>query len=143
MISKSHLIINAAYEEKDLKVFGNDWPTHDGTCIRDYIHIMDLADGHIKALDHLMTNSSQLINLNIGTGQGYSVLDLIKTFEIINNVKVPFKFSNRRKGDVCKLVANNLRAKKILNWNPNRSIEEMCRDGWKWKLLNPNGYSKS
>jgi len=135
------LIINAAYEQKDLKVFGNDWPTHDGTCIRDYIHIMDLADGHIKALDHLMTNSSQLINLNIGTGHGYSVLDLIKTFEIINNVKVPFKFSDRRKGDVCKLVANNLRAKKILNWHPNRSIEEMCRDGWQWKLLNPNGYS--
>ena len=76
---------------------------------------MDLADGHIKALDHLMTNDSQLINLNIGTGQGYSVLDLIKTFELINNVKVPFIFSNRRQGDVCKLVANNLRAK-ILNF---------------------------
>ena len=70
------------------------------------------SDGHIKALDHLMTNDSQLINLNIGTGQGYSVLDLIKTFEIINNVKVPFIFSDRRKGDVCKLVANNQRAKK-------------------------------
>ena len=135
------LIINAAYEQKNLKVFGKDWPTHDGTCIRDYIHIMDLADGHIKALDHLMRNDSQLLNLNIGTGQGYSVLDLIKTFEIINNVKVPFIFSNRRQGDVCKLVANNLRAKEILNWNPKRSIEDMCRDGWRWKLMNPKGYS--
>ena len=77
------LIINSAFEQNNLKVFGKDWPTHDGTCIRDYIHIMDLADGHIKALDHLMANDSQLINLNIGTGKGYSVLDLIKTFEII------------------------------------------------------------
>ena len=135
------LIVNSAYEQNNLKVFGNDWPTDDGTCIRDYIHIMDLADGHIKALDHLIKNDSQLINLNIGTGQGYSVLDLIKTFEIINNVKVPFIFSDRRKGDVCKLVANNLRAKKILNWYPIRSIEDMCRDGWRWKLLNPKGYS--
>ena len=75
---------------------------------------MDLADGHIKTLDHLMKNESQLINLNIGTGQGYSVLDLIKTFEIINNVKVPFIFSDRRKGDVCKLVANN-QEQKILS----------------------------
>ena len=135
------LIINAAYEQKNLKVFGNDWPTDDGTCIRDYIHIMDLADGHLKALNHLMTNNSQLINLNIGTGQGHSVLNLINTFEIVNNVKVPFIFSDRRKGDVCKLVADNLRAKKILNWYPNRSIEEMCRDGWRWKLMNPKGYS--
>jgi len=134
------LIINAAYEQKHLKVFGNDWPTHDGTCIRDYIHIMDLADGHIKALDYLMTNNSQLINLNIGTGHGHSVLDLIKTFELVNNVKVPFIFSSRRKGDVCKLVANNVRAKGILNWYPNRSLEQMCRDGWNWKMLNPNGF---
>jgi len=135
------LIINSAYGENNLKIFGKDWPTHDGTCIRDYIHIMDLADGHIKALDHLMTNDSQLINLNIGTGQGYSVLDLIKTFEIINNVKVPFIFSDRRKGDVCKLVANNLKAKKILDWYPKMSIEDMCRDGWRWKQMNPKGYS--
>ena len=134
------LIINAAYEQNNLKVFGKDWPTHDGTCIRDYIHIMDLADGHIKALDHLMKNDSQILNLNIGTGIGYSVLDLIKTFEIINNVKVPFIFADRRKGDVCKLVANNLRAKKILNWSPKMSLEDMCRDGWRWKLRNPKGY---
>ena len=134
------LIINAAYEQKKLNVFGNDWPTHDGTCIRDYIHIMDLAEGHIKALNHLMTNNSQLINLNIGTGKGLSVLDLINTFEIINNVKVPFIFADRRRGDVCKLLADNHKAKKILKWHPNRSLEEMCRDGWRWKLMNPKGY---
>ena len=101
---------------------------------------MDLADGHIKALNYLMSNNSQLINLNIGTGHGHSVLDLIKTFELVNNVKVPFIFSSRRKGDVCKLVANNVRAKGILNWYPNRSLEQMCRDGWNWKMLNPNGF---
>ena len=102
---------------------------------------MDVADGHVKALDFLLRKKSQFINLNIGTGLGHSVLDLIKTFEIINNVEVPFIFSDRRKGDVCKLVANNLKAKKILNWHPKRSIEEMCRDGWRWKLENPKGFS--
>ena len=134
------LIINAAYQKLKLKVFGKDWPTDDGTCIRDYIHVMDLANGHIKALNFLLKNEAQLIKLNIGTGIGHSVLDLIKTFEYINDVKVLFEFAERREGDVCKLVANNAKAKQILDWNPNRSIEEMCRDGWKWKLLNPNGY---
>ena len=135
------LIINAAYEKNKLKVFGNDWPTHDGTCIRDYIHIMDLAEGHLKALDFLFKKNNQLIKINIGTGKGYSVLDLIKTFEKVNNVEVPFIFSKRRDGDSCKLIANNLEAKKILNWHPLRSLEEMCSDGWRWKLLNPKGYS--
>ena len=128
------LIVNAAYEKKKLEVFGNDWPTHDGTCIRDYIHVMDLAEGHLKTLDFLFKNSNQLINLNIGTGKGYSVLDLIKTFEKINNVEVPYIFSKRRDGDSCKLVANSLKAEEILNWHPLRSLEEMCRDGWRWKL---------
>ena len=103
------LIINAAYEKNKLNVFGNDWPTHDGTCIRDYIHVSDLAQGHLKALDFLFENNNQFINLNIGTGKGYSVLDLIKTFETVNSVEVPFIFSNRRDGDTCKLVANNLK----------------------------------
>ena len=134
------LIINAAYEKNKLKVFGNDWPTHDGTCIRDYIHVLDLAEGHLKALDFLFRRNNQLINLNIGTGKGHSVLDLIKTFEKVNNVDVPYIFSHRRDGDSCKLVANNLKAKEVLNWHPLRSIEEMCRDGWRWKLMNPGGY---
>ena len=135
------LIINAAYEKKNLEVFGNDWPTHDGTCIRDYIHVSDLAEGHLKALNYLFKNKKKLVDLNIGTGKGYSVLDLIKTFETANNVEVPFIFTNRRDGDCCALVANNLKAKQILNWNPLRSLEEMCHDGWKWKLMNPNGYN--
>ncbi len=135
------LIINASYEKSKLKIFGNDWPTHDGTCIRDYIHILDLAEGHLKALDFLFANNNQLITLNIGTGKGYSVLDLIKTFEKVNKVKVPFIFSNRRDGDSCRLVANNLKAKRILKWQPHKSLEEMCHDGWRWKLMNPKGYN--
>ena len=135
------LIINAAHDKNKLKVFGNDWPTHDGTCVRDYIHVMDLAEGHLKALDFLFKNNNQLINLNIGTGKGYSVLELIKTFEKVNNVEVPLIFSKRRDGDACKVVANNLEAKLILKWHPLKSLEEMCRDGWRWKLMNPKGYS--
>ena len=134
------IIINSAYNKKKLKVFGNDWPTIDGTCIRDYVHVMDLADGHLKALDFLFRNKTQLIKLNIGTGKGHSVLDLIKTFENANNVSVPFEFDKRRDGDVCHLVADNSKAKSILNWSPAKSLKEMCIDGWKWKNINPKGY---
>jgi len=134
------IIINSAYNKKKLKVFGNDWPTIDGTCIRDYVHVMDLADGHIKALDYLFRNKTQLIKLNIGTGKGHSVLELIKTFENVNNVSVPFEFDKRRDGDVCHLVADNSKAKLILNWSPAKSLKEMCIDGWKWKNINPKGY---
>ena len=134
------IIINSAYNKKKLKVFGNDWPTTDGTCIRDYVHVMDLADGHIKALDYLFRNKTQLIKLNIGTGKGHSVLDLIKTFENANNVSVPFEFDKRREGDVCHLVADNSKAKSILNWSPAKSLKEMCIDGWRWKKINPKGY---
>ena len=134
------LIINSAFKKEKLKVFGNDWPTTDGTCVRDYIHVMDLADGHIKALDFLFRNKTQMIKLNIGTGKGHSVLDLIKTFENANNVSVPFEFDKRREGDVCQLVADNSKAKSILNWSPAKSLKEMCIDGWRWKTINPKGY---
>ncbi len=135
------LIINSAYEQKKLKVFGKDWNTHDGTCIRDYIHVMDLADGHLKALDFLLKNKPNLLTLNVGTGKGSSVLDLIKTFEQVNKIKVPYEFDNRREGDVCKLVADNSKVKILLNWSPSRSLKEMCIDGWRWKCLNPKGYN--
>ena len=137
------IIINAAYEKVKLKVFGDDWPSHDGTCIRDYIHVMDLAEGHLKALDYLFKNDSQLIKLNLGTGCGYSVLDLIKTFEKVNSVKVPFEISKRREGDVFKLIANNEKAVKTIDWFPNRSLEDMCRDGWNWKIKNPMGFQNN
>ncbi len=134
------LIINSAYTKEKFKVFGNDWDTYDGTCIRDYIHVMDLADGHLKTLDFLLKNEPNFLTLNIGIGKGISVLELIKTFEDVNNTKVPWEFSKRRDGDVPHLVADNSKAKSILNWSPTKSIKEMCMDGWKWKNLNPNGY---
>ena len=99
---------------------------------------MDLAKGHIAALNHLENNSSKIININLGTGIGTSVLELIKQFEEANNVKIPFKFVSKRKGDVASVIADNSFALKCLNWKPKKSIREMCIDGWKWKLLNPN-----
>ena len=134
------IIINSAFTKEKLKVFGNDWPTKDGTCIRDYIHVMDLAEGHLKSLNYLIENDPQLLTLNIGTGKGHSVLELIKTFEMVNKVKVPYVFSKRRDGDSCKLVANISKVKSILNWVPKRSLEDMCKSGWAWKSKNPIGY---
>ncbi len=123
-----------------LKIFGSDWPTHDGTGIRDYIHVMDLAEGHVLALEYLLSKSGQLLNLNLGTGIGTSVLQLINTFEETNNVKIPYEFTKRRSGDLAKVVADNTLATDTLKWTPKRTIKEMCKDGWKWQLLNPNGY---
>lgn len=123
-----------------LNIFGNDWPTPDGTGIRDYIHVMDLAEAHHAALEYLLDNESILTNLNIGTGKGTSVLELINTFINVNDCKVPYTFCNRRLGDVPVSVANNELAIKTLNWHPKRSLEDICRDGWKWQMLNPQGY---
>ncbi len=122
------------------KVFGNDWPTHDGTCIRDFIHVMDLAEGHISALEYLEERQPEIRNFNLGTGVGTSVMQLLKTFQEVNNIEVPFKFIDRRKGDIPKVVADNSLAIKSLKWNPKKDLKQMCRDGWKWQKLNPNGY---
>ena len=124
-----------------LEVYGNDWNTKDGTCIRDFIHVMDLADGHIAALKYLQENKPQILSLNIGTGVGHSVLDLIHIFQDVNNIEVPFLFKKRREGDQEKVVANNSKIKATLNWEPQRSIKNMCLDGWKWQMMNPNGFS--
>ena len=121
-----------------LKIYGNDWPTNDGTPIRDYIHVMDLANGHLYALEHLLKNSSKILNLNIGTGIGSSVLELVRIFERVNKIKVPFQFTNRRDGDAAIVVADNSLVKNILNWKPVKNIEDMCRDGWEWHRKNPN-----
>ena len=123
-----------------LNIFGNDWPTQDGTGVRDYIHVMDLAEGHKKSLEFLIENSPQFINLNIGTGKGTSVLELINTFEFVNKVNIPYKFSSRRDGDVSTLIADNSLAISCLDWKPKRSLIDMCSDGWQWQLLNPEGY---
>lgn len=134
-------IIKVASKEYDeLKIFGNDWETHDGTGIRDYIHVVDLAEGHIKTLEYLKTQESLVLNMNLGTSRGTSVLDLVNTFQEVNKIKIKYKFVDRRNGDVAKSVADNQLLKKTLNWVPNRSLKDMCIDGWKWNLLNPNGY---
>ena len=130
----------ASKEKKYLEVFGNDWPTRDGTCIRDYIHITDLAEGHIQALNLLNMTKTTNLSINLGTGEGTTVLELIKIFEETTNVKLNYIFSDRREGDLPLVVADNSLAKEILNWSPKKSISEMCKDGWNWKLKNPNGY---
>ncbi len=122
----------AKREQKILKIFGNDWNTEDGTCVRDYIHIMDLAEGHIAAFEFLTKNKSQIISLNLGTGQGHSVLELINTFKKVNNVNIPYEYTSRREGDNEFVVANNSLAVSLLGWQPKYSLEDMCKDGWNW-----------
>ena len=101
--------------------------------VRDYIHVLDLADGHIAALDYLLKSKAQIINLNLGTGKGTSVFELINTFQKVNNISISYKIINRREGDLPFVVANNSYAIKCLKWLPKRSINEMCKDGWKWQ----------
>ena len=121
----------------NIQIFGSDWPTPDGTGVRDYIHVMDLAEGHLSALDYLINNKSQILSLNLGTGVGTSVLELINTFQEVNNIRVPYKFVGRRDGDNAIVVADNSLAKSVLHWAPKRNLEDMCRDGWNWQLKNP------
>ena len=135
-------IINnvALGKQRELNIYGNDWPTHDGTCVRDYIHIMDLAEGHSLALEYMLKNKEWLTTLNIGTGKGTSVLELINKFQEVNKIKVPYIYSERRPGDSPFVVANNEKAKKLLNWIPKRDLSSMCIDGWRWQKRYPNGY---
>ncbi len=125
---------------KELKIYGSDWPTIDGTCERDYIHVVDLAIGHVKALNLLFNEKPQILNLNLGNGIGISVLQLIKTFEKVNNIKIPYFITDKRSGDVAKYIADNCLAKRLLNWLPQKNINDMCIDGWRWQLKNPNGF---
>ena len=123
-----------------LKIFGNDWETKDGTAIRDYVHVMDVADAHLIALEKILNNKFKFIKLNLGTGKGTSVLELIRTFEKVNNVNVPFKYCLRRDGDVAYSVADNKLAKTMLDWFPKKNLEEMCFDSWNWYRKNPEGF---
>ena len=136
-----HLIRVASKKDKIFNIFGGDWPTHDGTGIRDYIHVMDLAEGHLAAMKYLKFNKPNIINFNLGTSKGTSVLELIKIFEKVNKCEIPYLITNRRDGDVSSLIANNKKALKNLNWRPKRGLEDMCRDGWKWQKNNPDGYN--
>lgn len=121
-------IINAVHKKKELTIYGDDYDTVDGTCIRDYIHINDLAEAHIKALKNLKPGHKAI---NIGLGKGLSVLSLIKIFEKVNNVVVPYKFGKRREGDVAESFASNHLAIKLLKWKPSLNYKQMCSDSWK------------
>ncbi len=123
-----------------LKVFGDDWDTYDGTPIRDYIHVMDLAEGHILALNYLNENKPQIFKVNLGSGIGYSVFDVINAFEKATNCKVLYEIKGRRSGDVGINLANISLAKNKLGWVPKRSLSESCIDGWNWQVNNPKGY---
>ena len=122
-----------------LGVFGNDYPTPDGTCIRDYIHVLDLATGHVKALERLKKNAGLDI-YNLGTGIGYSVLDVIHNFEAATGITIPFEFRPRRAGDIPVNYSNADKAWKELGWKAQYGIKEMCEDSWRWQSSNPNGY---
>ena len=125
------LIVKTAMNKKStLSIFGNNWPTKDGTCIRDFIHITDLANAHLATLNLLISNKPQIISLNIGTGKGYSVLEVVETFKRVNNVSLPYIFKERRKGDNYYAVANNELALSLLRWVPLKTLEDICRDTW-------------
>ena len=128
----------ASGEYKKLSIYGKDWPTEDGTCIRDFIHIVDLAEAHISALNYIINSPPILLNLNIGTGRGHSVLQVVETFQKVNKCQFKYSFEARREGDAPHLVANNSLALSKLDWAPKRSLIDMCRDAWRWKLNNRN-----
>ena len=131
-----------ALKKKDfLEVYGNNWDTHDGTGVRDYIHVMDVAEGHIAALEYLSKLEKANISINLGTGIGTSVFDLINTFKKVNKVDLPFRVGGKRDGDIAHIVANNSFAKSLLKWNPIYTLDDMCRDGWNWQKNNPDGFS--
>ena len=122
-----------------LRVFGNDYPTPDGTGVRDYIHVVDLAKGHVAALSY-GTGHKGVEAFNLGTGTGYSVLDLVHTFERVNGVKIPYDIVERRAGDIAECYADASRAEKELGWKAEKTLEDMCRDTWNWQRNNPQGY---
>ncbi|MBQ9861103.1 MAG: UDP-glucose 4-epimerase GalE [Clostridia bacterium] len=129
----------AVGKREKLSVFGNDYDTPDGTGVRDYIHVVDLARGHVCAVNYaLKTTGIEAVNL--GTGTGYSVLDLVKTFEKVNNVPVPYAIVDRRPGDIGTCYSNPAKAKVLLGWEAEFGLEDMCRDAWRWQSQNPKGY---
>ena len=124
---------------KELGVFGNDYDTPDGTGVRDYIHVVDLAKGHVAALSKIQENPGLKI-YNLGTGHGYSVLDIVTNFEKANGIKIPYSIKPRRAGDIATCYCDPALAKTEMGWEAQYGIEEMCRDSWNWQKNNPNGY---
>lgn len=126
----------------ELGVFGGDYATHDGTGIRDYIHVVDLAKGHLAALDAL-DRLSGAVPINLGTGIGYSVLDVVKAFECASERPIPYRIGPRRPGDIASCYSNPALARQLLGWSAEKDLEAMCRDTWRWQSLNPMGYESS
>ena len=124
---------------KQLTVYGNDYPPPDGTCRRDYIHVVDLAKGHVKAIEYVMQNSGVEI-FNLGTGIPYSVTEIVTAFERVNNLKINYVYGKRRDGDLPDCYANADKALQVLGWKTEKSLEDMCRDSWNWQKNNPEGY---
>jgi len=122
-----------------LRVFGDDYETPDGSGVRDYIHVVDLAKGHVKAIEKLTQNEG-ILTYNLGTGIGYSVLDVIKTFSKVSGIDIPYKISKRRAGDIAECYADATLAKKELNWEAKYGLVKMCEDSWRWQKNNPDGY---
>ncbi len=131
----------AVGKRKELHVFGNDYDTHDGTGVRDYIHVMDLAEGHVAAVRYAENHAGTEV-FNLGTGCGYSVLDLVKTFEKVNGINIPYVIDPRRSGDIAACYADPSKAKIRLGWSAKRNLDDMCRDSWNWQKNNPNGYEQ-
>lgn len=127
---------------ESLGVFGNDYPTKDGTGVRDYLHVVDLALGHVKAIEKIAENPGLKI-YNLGTGKGYSVLEIVENFEKANGIKIPYQIKPRRPGDIAECYASSKKAYEELGWKAERGIYEMCRDSWNWQKNNPNGYQDS
>ena len=123
-----------------LQVYGDDWPTPDGSGVRDYIHVMDLAEGHLAALETLLSEEPQLLTANLGSGQGHSVLEVVAAFTQASSRPVPYQLVNRRAGDAACSLADPAFAASRLGWRTQRSLAEICRDGWAWQQANPNGY---
>ena len=122
-----------------LNVFGNDYPPHDGTGVRDYIHVVDLARGHVAAIKYLLSHTGEGV-FNLGTGTGYSVLDMVKAFESANGVSVPYEIADRRPGDLATCYAEPAKSREVLGWQAQFDQNDMCRDSWNWQSKNPNGY---
>lgn len=122
-----------------LNVFGNDYPTPDGTGVRDYIHVVDLAKGHVAAIQYLMHHNGESV-FNLGTGHGYSVLDMVHAFEEANDVVVPYQIAARRQGDLPICYADTSKSTELLGWRAEKSLIDMCRDTWNWQKQNPDGY---
>jgi UDP-glucose 4-epimerase len=131
----------AVGQRERLHIFGNDYDTPDGTGVRDYIHVIDLAEGHVAALHHLLEGRGS-ITANLGTGQGFSVLELLRAFEHASGRSVPFEFAPRRPGDVAACYADPTRAHEQLGWRASRDLATMCADSWRWQQLNPNGMAR-